>query len=143
MDSLTTPDNVREQLLVLQRMELPELVEKWKNLFHKEPPEYGEVFMRRRLAHRIQELFYGGLSDTARRKLNSVNGKVRRSNSGLRLGTVIVRTWRDAKYEVRVCKDGFEWNGQIYNSLSATARAITGVNRNGYKFFGIKETVNA
>ena len=94
--------------------------------------------MRRRLAHRIQELAYGGLSDAAQKKLNSVNGKIRRTHSGLRVGTVIVRTWRDTKYEVRICKDGFEWNNQIFNSLSATARAITGVNRNGYEFFGIK-----
>ena len=141
MDAQTQPNEVRAQLLNLQHLALPELTEKWKLLFHKAPPEYGEVFMRRRLAHRIQELAYGGLSDAAQKKLNSVNGKIRRTHSGLRVGTVIVRTWRDTKYEVRVCKDGFEWNGQIFNSLSATARAITGVNRNGYEFFGIKDKI--
>lgn len=139
MDAQTQANEVRAQLLNLQHLGIPDLTEKWKLLFHKEPPEYGEVFMRRRLAHRIQELAYGGLSDAARKKLNSVNGKIRRSTaSNIRLGTLLVRTWRDTKYEVRVCKDGFEWNGRIFNSLSATARAITGVNRNGYEFFGIK-----
>ncbi|MFA7177344.1 MAG: DUF2924 domain-containing protein [Smithellaceae bacterium] len=139
MDAQTQTNEVRAQLLNLQHLGIPDLTEKWKLLFHKEPPEYGEVFMRRRLAHRIQELAYGGLSDAARKKLNSVNGKIRRSTaSNIRLGTLLVRTWRDTKYEVRVCKDGFEWNGRIFNSLSATARAITGVNRNGYEFFGIK-----
>lgn len=141
MDAQTQQSEVRAQLLNLQHLAMPALTEKWKLLFHKEPPEYGEVFMRRRLAHRIQELAYGGLSDAAQKKLNSVNGKIRRTHSGLRVGTVIVRTWRDSKYEVRVCKDGFEWNGQIFNSLSATARAITGVNRNGYEFFGIKDKI--
>lgn len=141
MNAQTQSNEVRAQLLNLQHLALPELTEKWKLLFHKAPPEYGEVFMRRRLAHRIQELAYGGLSDAAQKKLNSVNGKIRRTHSGLRIGTVIVRTWRDTKYEVRVCKDGFEWNGQIFNSLSATARAITGVNRNGYEFFGIKDKI--
>ena len=139
MDAQTQSNEVRVQLLKLQHLGMSELAEKWKLLFHKEPPKYGEIFMRRRLAHRIQELAYGGLSDTARKKLDSVNGKVRRAQSGLRLGTVIVRTWRAAKYEVRVCKEGFEWNGQIFHSLSATARAITGINRNGYEFFGIRE----
>ncbi len=138
MDAQTQTNEVRAQLLNLQHLGIPDLTEKWKLLFHKKPPEYGEIFMRRRLAHRIQELAYGGLSDAAQKKLNSVNGKIRRTHSGLRVGTVIVRTWRDSKYEVRVCKDGFEWNGQLFNSLSATARAITGVNRNGYEFFGIK-----
>lgn len=141
MDAQTQPNEVRTQLLDLQHLAMPELTEKWKLLFHKKPPEYGEIFMRRRLAHRIQELAYGGLSDAAQKKLNSVNGKIRRTHSGLRVGTVIVRTWRDSKYEVRVCKDGFEWNGQLFNSLSATAHAITGVNRNGYEFFGIKDKI--
>lgn len=141
MDAQTQQSEVRAQLLNLQHLAMPELTEKWKLLFHKKPPEYGEIFMRRRLAHRIQELAYGGLGDAATRKLNSVNGKIRRTHSGLRVGTVIVRTWRDSKYEVRVCKDGFEWNGQLFNSLSATARAITGVNRNGYEFFGIKDKI--
>lgn len=141
MDAQTQQSEVRAQLLNLQHLAMPELTEKWKLLFHKKPPEYGEIFMRRRLAHRIQELAYGGLSDAAQKKLNSVNGKIRRTHSGLRVGTVIVRTWRDSKYEVRVCKDGFEWNGQLFNSLSATAHAITGVNRNGYEFFGIKDKI--
>ena len=141
MDAQTQSNEARAQLLNLQHLAMPELTEKWTLLFHKAPPEYGEVFMRRRLAHRIQELAYCGLNDAATRKLNSVNGKIRRTHSGLRVGTVIVRTWRDSKYEVRVCKDGFEWNGQLFNSLSATARAITGVNRNGYEFFGIKDKI--
>ena len=38
--------------------------------------------------------------------------------------------------------EGFEWNGQIYSSLSAVARMITGTNRNGFTFFGIKDKLN-
>ena len=121
---------------------MEELIEKWKILFHKDPPQYGEVFMRRRLAHRIQELAYGGLSDAAIKKINSINGPVFRTHTRLRIGTVIVRTWHDVKYEVRVCKEGFEWNGQIYSSLSAVARMITGTNRNGFTFFGIRDKIN-
>jgi len=138
----TLANGVRGELLALQHLTMPELIEKWKSLFNKEPPEYGEVFMRRRLAYRIQELAYGGLSDAAMQKIVSVNGKIKRTHSGLRIGTLIVRTWHDTKYEVRVCKEGFEWNGQVYASLSAVARAICGINRNGYEFFGIKDKVN-
>ena len=130
---------VRLELLQLQKRRLPELIAKWKLLFGCEPPQYGEVFMRRRLAHRIQELAYGGLDAQTQARLGSVNTRVKRAHSGLRLGTAIVRTWRDTRYEVRVCKEGFEWSGQVYGSLSAVARAITGVNRNGYEFFGIRE----
>ena len=134
-------DAVRDDLLALQHLTMPELIEKWRLLFNREPPKYGELFMRRRLAYRIQELAYGGLSDAAKRKIESVNGNVRRTHTGLRIGTLIVRTWRDVKYEVRVCRDGFEWNGKVFKSLSAVARAITGVNRNGHLFFGVKDRV--
>jgi hypothetical protein len=36
-----------------------------------------------------------------------------------------------------VAADGFEWNGRIFRSLSAVARAITGVNWSGPRFFGL------
>ena len=53
MDTINSTASVRSQLLGLQHLTMEELIEKWKMLFHKDPPQYGEVFMRRRLAHRI------------------------------------------------------------------------------------------
>lgn len=140
MNDTHITNDIRSQLLQLQDLSLPELTAKWTLLFGSAPPQYGEVFMRRRLAHRIQELAYGGLDDATLSKLKSVNARLKRAHPGLRLGMAIVRTWRDTRYEIRVCQEGFEWNGQIYGSLSAVARAITGVNRSGYAFFGIKDT---
>lgn len=43
MDAQTQPNEVRTQLLNLQHLAMPELTEKWELLFHKQPPEYGEV----------------------------------------------------------------------------------------------------
>ena len=54
MDTINSTASVRSQLLGLQHLTMEELIEKWKMLFHKDLPQYGEVFMRRRLAHRIQ-----------------------------------------------------------------------------------------
>jgi len=34
--------------------------------------------------------------------------------------------------------EGFEYNGQLYKSLSGAAFAITGTQWNGKKFFGVK-----
>lgn len=143
MDTINSTASVRSQLLGLQHLTMEELIEKWKMLFHKDPPQYGEVFMRRRLAHRIQELAYGGLSDAAIKKINSVNGPgfseptpvcaSARSSSGL--GTM-------SSTKSGCAKEGFEWNGQIYSSLSAVARMITGTNRNGFTFFGIRDKIN-
>ena len=38
--------------------------------------------------------------------------------------------------------EGFLWNGQTYRSLSGIARAITGTNWNGPRFFGMREMAN-
>ncbi len=45
----------------------------------------------------------------------------------------------DAKHTVTILRDGFDWQGRKFKSLSAVARNITGVNWNGYRFFGLGE----
>ena len=97
MNEQSNNAEIRLRLLQLQQLKLPELMEKWKLLFHREPPQHGEVFMRRRLAHRIQELACRGLDGKTKSKLESVNTKVKRAHSGLRLGTAIVRTWHGTR----------------------------------------------
>ena len=46
-----------------------------------------------------------------------------------------------AMHQVMVIKGGFAWNGQIYSSLSAVAKAITGTIWNGNRFFGLRRPV--
>ena len=36
--------------------------------------------------------------------------------------------------------DGFAWKGATYKSLSEVARAITGTNWNGPRFFGLRQS---
>ena len=55
------------------------------------------------------------------------------------VGTKLIREWDGVAHTVTVLKDGFEWGGQRYKSLSAVARAITGTRWNGYRFFGLRE----
>jgi len=50
---------------------------------------------------------------------------------------VLVREHAGVLHRVTVAADGFEWNGRIFGSLSALARAITGVNWSGRRFFGL------
>jgi hypothetical protein len=54
-----------------------------------------------------------------------------------RPGTEIVRMYRGLRLVIRVREDGFEWNGLLYRSLTALARAITGTHWNGRLFFGL------
>lgn len=58
-------------------------------------------------------------------------------------GTYLLKEWGDVTHEVLVTDGGATWNGQSYRSLSAVARAMTGKNRNGPKFFGLREVGKA
>ena len=51
----------------------------------------------------------------------------------------LCRDWKGKTYEVLVRQDGgFEFDGEIYRSLTAIAEKITGTHWNGKKFFGVK-----
>lgn len=51
------------------------------------------------------------------------------------LGSVLTRRYKGADVQVRVLAGGFEYDGQVYPSLSAVAKAVTGSHCNGFLFF--------
>ena len=53
-------------------------------------------------------------------------------------GAVLTRKYRGRLIEVTVLPKGFDYEGQVYRSLSAVAQAITGSHWNGHLFFGLK-----
>lgn len=65
-------NNIRVELARLQVMELDELRTKWRELYGKEPPDCGKLLMRRQLAFRIQEMQYGGISESAQTALTEI-----------------------------------------------------------------------
>ncbi len=116
-----------------------------------EPPGYKRQFLIKRLAHRLQELFYGGLPEAARTHLRHVaqgdpvarvESRVSdnpRSKADILPGTRFVRIWKDRRYEVLAHESGFEYEGRMFRSLSAVAREITGTRWNGRLFFGLAD----
>jgi hypothetical protein len=108
----------------------------------------------KRLAYRIQELAYGGLSEATRdqlrqhlqregldRETERAARKTRRQrkNGVPVIGTRIARDWHGQRHVVTVVRGGFEYEGRRYRSLSAIARAITGTRWNGPAFFGLRK----
>jgi hypothetical protein len=50
-------------------------------------------------------------------------------------GTVLARRYKGGMVQVKVLADGFEYAGEVYGSISAVAKAITGSHCNGFLFF--------
>jgi hypothetical protein len=143
-----TDASVVTQLAALKRMTVIELKAKWESIFGTPAPNNSRNYLELRLGYRIQELTLGGLSRETRRTLDlladEIEGKIGRKSiiadsRNPVLGTQLVREWGGVEHTVTVIKDGFDWQGQKFKSLSAAARAITGTQWNGYRFFGLRE----
>jgi hypothetical protein len=50
---------------------------------------------------------------------------------------MLVREYQGRRHTVMTVRDGFDWQGTTYRSLSAIARAITGTAWSGPRFFAL------
>lgn len=146
--------SVLRQVAELKDLSRAELLAHWRELFGTEPPRYSRQMLIGRLAYRIQELAFGGLSEAARNQLEEHLGpddldaeehEVRRMERRKRkqgmpvVGTRLIREWQGQRYEVTVVPGGFEYEGRRYRSLTAVTKAITGTHWNGPAFFGLRK----
>ncbi len=136
------------RLAALKLMTVKELKAEWEKLFGSAAPNNSRRFLEFRIAYRIQELTYGGPDRETRRMLDlladEVEGHARRKRRiadprNPVTGTKLLREWDGVEHTVTVLRDGFDWQGRKFKSLSAVARAITGTRWNGYRFFGLRE----
>ena len=142
------PTDVLGRLAALTTMATPDLRQQWRNLFGTEAPPYNQKFLRNRLAYRVQELAYGGLKPETIARLEALGEQIDGRNLTLRrirrdqrpiAGTRLLREWKGVEHVVTVTRDGYEYQGRPYQSLSAIARAITGTRWNGWTFFGMRK----
>jgi hypothetical protein len=161
-------ESIAARIANFQQMSVGELREEWRKLFNEEPRSRNRVGLWKRLAWRIQELEYGGLSERAKKRLEEL---MPTAELALRVphgfmkdaaalpviadrrvrdpripppGTVLLRTYKNRKLAVTVLDDGFEWEGREYRSLSALAREVTGCSSlNGLAFFGLNRKGDA
>lgn len=54
-------------------------------------------------------------------------------------GTVLQRRYKGHVHQVEVLDNGIFYDGEVYQSLSAVAHAITGGHWNGFLFFGLTD----
>lgn len=151
--------SVLRQLAQLHKMSLEQLQEKWRELMGDEPPVYKSQLLIKRLSFRIQELFFGALSQPTKSLLKAVADRdpaaavqtslpsLKSNTERIMPGTRFVRIWNGNRYEVIASENGFEYQGRPFRSLTAIAKEITGTHWNGKLFFGLRtetgETRNA
>jgi hypothetical protein len=144
-----------EEIEILRRLEVPDLLARYREVFAKEPRSKNHSYLWKRIAWKLEEQRLGGLSQVARDRLEELiqqievpneedggRGGKRRPRTvpppkNLAAGTTLTRVWHGQPVQVKVVEDGFEYDGKVHKSLSAVAKAITGAHWNGRLFFGL------
>src|SRR5215472_2450388 len=116
----------------------------WRRLHRTDPPlGLSRDLLIRALANQLQERTHSGTSRALRRRLQKLavgsrKAGVRRDPGiVLKTGTRLVRHWHGHAHTVQVREDGFEYEGQLYRSLTVIAKRITGAHWSGPRFFGL------
>jgi hypothetical protein len=142
---------VAAEIAALQVAPTKVLVARYVELFGKEPRFRHPRWVFKRVAWKIQEQAYGGLSPEAQARLDELIEEVRpqlvgdapppsrtRPRPGTpAVGTTIVREWHGEAYHVRVVDGGYELSGVVFKSASALARHVTGQRWNGRLWLGL------
>ena len=159
--------SIAKEVAALEQMAVKDLRLKYAELFGEPTTTGNKPWLIKRLAWRMQALAEGGLSERARQRaaelanesdlrLSPPKPKVHiaagtiaasvRSKTPKRLppaGTIITRPYKGRTLAVEVLDDGFAYEGERFNSLSAVAKKITGSHCNGYLFFRIGTEANS
>ena len=149
---------IADEVEQLARMPVGQLRARYREVYGEDSSSGHKQHLVRRIAWRLQVLARGDLTERAERRAReiandadlkmqvprawagSAGTSVPTSRRDRRLpiaGTVLRRAYRERAVEVKVLAEGFEYEGQRYESLSAVARAITGTRWNGLLFFGL------
>ena len=157
--------DVSAQVSALQDMTVKELRRRWAEVFGEEAPNGHKQYLVKRLAWRIQANAEGDISERARRRAEELaddsdlrvkapgkgagtHGRGSTASGALshthdpRLpmpGTVLTREYKGRTVQVTVRENGFDYEGELYSSLSAVAKAVTGSHWNGFHFFKLGE----
>jgi len=156
------PDNLAQELARLPRLGVADLRRRYAELFGETTRTGNKAWLVKRLAWRLQALAEGDLSERARRRAaelaNDADLRLSRpwttptipgtatGRGSARLpskwhdrlppaGTLLTRSYKGTTVQVRVLEHGFLYEGTIYPSLSAVAKAVTGSHCSGYLFF--------
>lgn len=158
------PLNITREIAVLQRMTVKQLRQRYAEAFGEPTLANNRPWLIKRIAWRLQALAEGDLSDRARARAaelandadlrttmpkqtaepapvpepepeRTVTRVVEHDPRLPPVGTVLTRHYKGRDVQVHIAPDGLVYDGKVYPSLSAAAKAITGSHMNGFLFF--------
>jgi hypothetical protein len=141
--------SILKQIAELYEMPIKALKERYQALVPEGSTPSNKDYLIRRIAHKLQEDAFGGLSQPAKARLEVLKkeldplsdlGQKKTTDGSSRLplpGTIISKTYKGQLIQVKVLQKGFEYAGKPYRSLSRVAKEVTGVHQSGFVFFGL------
>jgi hypothetical protein len=156
-------DALIREILSLRAFSVTELRARYLSVFGEETTSRNKDYLFKRIAYRMQEQKYGGLSRAAEARAELLAGQapIRRRPPrekppevatpapvvfavvrDPRLpppGTIMRRVFRGEEHVVTVLVEGFEYRGDHHKSLSALATTIAGSRWNGFTFFSLRD----
>jgi Protein of unknown function (DUF2924) len=159
MPDISSDSDIGPELDKLGAMTVGQLQEHYALVFGERTNAAHKAWLVKRIAWRLQALAEGGLSQRARqraeelardadlrllppgatdRHIRRLTGQMDDEARDPRLppaGSILARRYKGQTVEVIIENNGFRFGGELYRSLSAVARAITGSHVNGFQFF--------
>jgi hypothetical protein len=154
--------NIAKEVAALGRMTVKDLRAKHIEVFGEATRSGNKDWLRKRIAWRIQANASGDLSERARRRADELANDADLRTTAPKVtpdsqvaitttasvafdhdsrlpmpGAILRRPYKGREVVVRVLPRGFEYEGEVYRTLSAVARAVTGTHWNGYHFFNL------
>jgi hypothetical protein len=157
------PPGLATEIAALPRLRVAELRARFAVVFGEPTASHNKVWLVKRIAWRLQALAEGDLSDRARQRAAALVAEadlrlaapavpsqtstpepapslpMPRDDRLPRPGTILTRRYKGRTLQVEVLEHGWAYDGQVYRSLSAVAKAITGSHCSGHFFFGLTQ----
>ena len=154
--------DIDHEVAAMRRMPIGELREKYERVFGETTTTRHAPCLIRRIAWRIQANELGGLSERARQRALDLADEadlrmtapktapppcdgetvtipappaIRDAEDEPTVGATLVRRYKGEDIVVTIAENGVRWQGELYNSLTAVAEAVTGSHWNGRRFF--------
>ncbi|GAA5509212.1 DUF2924 domain-containing protein [Novipirellula caenicola] len=163
--------NINREVARMKRMATGALKDHYESVCGEPPRSHNRDWLVKKIAWRLQANEEGGLpervrqralamaddADLRKRPPRDFTMKIDEANEQTCLvaadddrderlpppGTILTKTYKGRTLTVLVRQSDFEFNGEIFSTLSAIANAVTGSHVNGFTFFKLSQKKGA